>query len=71
MRNVRHIHRFMAERRRILLADGRVGRIVRIDTCFPVHNSQVSVWVQTEHGGPGVARVRAACIVGEAPAIAS
>jgi hypothetical protein len=68
MGSVRSIQRYMAEGCRVLLDDGRTGRIVRIDTRFPTGNTVVSVWVRAENGGPGLARVEAEAVVGPAPA---
>ena len=54
----------MADRRRVLLDDGRQGEIVRIETAFPDQSTTVSVWT-----GPrtGLAKVGIEHIVGEAP----
>jgi hypothetical protein len=54
----------MNERRAVRLADGRVGKIVRIDTLFPDNSTTVSVW--TDSRSPGVAKVSIADVVGEA-----
>jgi len=66
MANLRHIHEFMTERRRVLLDDGRVGRIVRVDTTFPEGRTKVSIWTG-DSPGPSVATVDAERIVGIAP----
>ena len=66
MANLRHIHEFMTDRRRVLLDDGRTGRIVRVDTTFPGGDTKVSVWTG-DSPGPSVARVDAQRIVGIAP----
>jgi len=55
----------MTERRGVLLDDGRLGRIVRVDTEFPRGSTTVSVWTETPRG-PGVAKVDITRIVGEA-----
>jgi hypothetical protein len=60
----------MTERRGVLLDDGRLGRIVRVDTEFPRGSTTVSVWTETPRG-PGVAKVDIARIVGEASKIRS
>jgi hypothetical protein len=65
MAHLRHIHRFMANRQVIRLEDGRVGKIVRIDTEFPRNQTTVSVWTETERG-PGLAKVDLSDIVGPA-----
>ncbi|MCC6667494.1 MAG: hypothetical protein IT375_27350 [Polyangiaceae bacterium] len=64
MANIRHIHQYMTDRRRVLLEDGRVGKIVRIDTDFPKGSTTVSVWTGE---GPGVAKVDIDAVVGPAP----
>ena len=68
MANLRHIHEFMTDRRRVLLDDGRTGRIVRVDTTFPAGKTEVSVWTG-DGPGPSVATVDARRIVGIAPAV--
>lgn len=42
---LRHIHRFMTERRRVVLSDGTTGRVVRVDTVFPGNETTISVWL--------------------------
>ncbi|MCA9594063.1 MAG: hypothetical protein KC776_12155 [Myxococcales bacterium] len=64
MSTIRHIHQYMTDRRRVLLKDGRVGKIVRVDTVFPKRNTTVSVWTGD---GPGVAKVDIDSVVGPAP----
>ena len=54
----------MNERRRVLLSDGRIGRVVRVDTTFPDNSTTVSVW--TDSKAPGVAKVSLSEVVGEA-----
>lgn len=63
MATLRHIHRYMNDRRAVLLDDGRSGKIVRVDTLFPDGETTVSVWTRTE-AGPGVAKVRLGAVVG-------
>ena len=46
MTTLRHIHRYMNERRAILLLDGRVGKISRVDTFFPKNETIVTVWLK-------------------------
>jgi hypothetical protein len=64
MANIRHIHQYMTDRRRVLLGDGRVGKIIRIDTDFPHGSTTVSVWTGE---GPGVTKVDIGEVVGPAP----
>jgi hypothetical protein len=53
----------MTGRRRVRLADGRTGIIVRIDTSFPGGDEELEVW--TDDGDkPGIAKVRATSIMG-------
>ena len=66
MSNIRHIHQYMTDRRRVLLEDGRVGRIVRVDTHYPKRSTTVSVWTGD---GPGVAKVDIKAVVGPAPKV--
>jgi hypothetical protein len=66
MTTLRHIHQYMTDRRRVLLEDGRVGKIVRVDTVFPKGSTTVSVWTETKKG-PGVAKVSLDSVVGPAP----
>jgi len=54
----------MNERRMVLLSDGRIGKVVRVDTTFPGNATTVSVW--TDSRSPGVAKVSLADVVGEA-----
>ena len=53
----------MNERRMVLLTDGRIGKVVRVDTLFPGNATTVSVW--TDSKAPGVAKVSLSDIVGE------
>jgi hypothetical protein len=66
MSNLRHIHQYMTDRRRVLLKDGRSGKIVRVDTLFPKGATTVSVWTESATG-PGVAKVDLDSVVGPAP----
>lgn len=68
MADVRRLRKFMADRRRVLLDDGRQGEIVRIETAFPDQRTLVSVWTGTR---TGLAKVSSEAIVGEAPAAES
>jgi hypothetical protein len=54
----------MNERRMVRLADGRVGKIVRVDTLFPDNATTVSVW--TNSNGPSIAKVSLTEVVGDA-----
>ncbi len=60
---LRHIHRYMNDRRRVVLADGRTGKIVRVDTVFPANDTMVTVWTDASQG-PGVTKVRLDDVVG-------
>ena len=40
----------------VRLADGRVGKIVRVDTTFPANKTEVSVYTLGAQG-PGIAKV--------------
>jgi hypothetical protein len=75
MATLRHLHRLMNERRMVQLSDGRVGKIVRVDTMFPDNATVVSIWTgSSEYGpnsngpasGPGISKVSITEIVGEA-----
>ena len=66
MPNLRHIHEYMTDRRRVLLDDGRTGRIVRVDTTFPQCSTTVSVWTENANG-PNVAKVDLGRVVGPVP----
>jgi len=63
MATLRYIHQLMNERRMVQLSDGRVGKVVRVDTLFPGNATTVSVW--TASNSPGVAKVALSDIVGE------
>ncbi len=54
----------------MLLEDGRVGKIVRVDTVFPKNSTTVSIWTETQQG-PGVAKVDMKSVLGPAPKKAS
>jgi hypothetical protein len=62
---LRHIHRFMSDRRRVALADGRTGKIVRVDTEFPRNDTTVTVWTDAP-SGPSVAKVQLDDVLGAA-----
>lgn len=63
MPTLRHIHQLMNERRSVRLVDGRIGKVVRVDTLFPDNSTTVSVW--TSSAGPGVAKVSLSEVIGE------
>jgi hypothetical protein len=46
MATLREIHRYMNERRTVVLADGRAGKISRVDTFFPSNETIVTVWLK-------------------------
>jgi hypothetical protein len=56
MASLRHVHQIMNERRPVVLADGRTGKIMRVDTWFPDNDTKVTVWT-ADGNGPGVAKV--------------
>jgi hypothetical protein len=61
---LRHLHQMMNERRSVQLSDGRVGKIVRVDTLFPDNAVTVTVW--TVPSGPSVSKVSLSDVVGAA-----
>jgi len=64
MTTLRHLHQWMNERRAVRLADGRIGRVVRVDTSFPANATTVSIW--TDSSSPRIAKVSLTEVVGEA-----
>jgi hypothetical protein len=56
MASLRHVHQIMNERRPVVLADGRTGKIMRVDTWFPDNDTKVTVWT-ADGNGPGIAKV--------------
>lgn len=64
MATLRHLHQLMNERRMIRLSDGRIGKVVRVDTLFPGNATTVTVW--TDNNGPTIAKVSLAEVLGEA-----
>jgi len=46
----------MDHRGQVELADGRTGKIVRVDTTFPGNQTTVTVWTDSP-SGPSVAKV--------------
>ena len=65
MTTLRDIHRYMNEKRFVSLMDGRVGKIVRVDTFFPDNDTTVRVWT-TDREQPSVVKVRLNDVVGPA-----
>jgi hypothetical protein len=70
MANLRQIHQYMTARRGVVLKDGRVGKIVRVDTEFPKGSTTVSIWTETPKG-PGVTKVSIDSVVGPATGVVS
>jgi hypothetical protein len=66
MAELSYIHKVMTERRRVVLDDGRTGKIIRLDTAFPGPRTTVSVWMDDAEG-PSVAKVDIDHVVGLAP----
>lgn len=64
MATLRHLHQIMNERRMVQLSDGRVGKIVRVDTLFPDNATTVTIW--TDSSAPGISKVSLADVVGVA-----
>jgi hypothetical protein len=56
MASLRHIHQIMNERGSVRLADGRTGKIMRVDTLFPDHEVKITVWT-SDRLRPGLAKV--------------
>ena len=46
MASLRDVHRYMNERRTVVLIDGRTGKISRLDTFFPSNETIVTVWLK-------------------------
>ena len=44
MATLRLVHQMMNERRMVQLVDGRIGKVVRVDTLFPGNATTVSIW---------------------------
>ena len=65
MTTLRDIHRYMNEKRFVSLTDGRIGKIVRVDTFFPDNDTTVRVWT-TDDAQPNVVKVRLAEVLGPA-----
>ena len=58
MLTLRLVKQLQDRRSVVRLDDGRVGKIVRVDTTFPENRTEVSVYYTTEDGRrPGIAKV--------------
>ena len=66
MAELTRIQQYMKDRRRVLLDDGRTGKIIRLDTAYPGHKTTVSLWTES-HEGPREAKVDIRRVVGLAP----
>lgn len=55
MMTLKTVRRMQDARRPVQLDDGRIGKIVRVDTTFPGNHTEVSVYTLGE--GPGIAKV--------------
>lgn len=56
MLTLRRIQALQDQRSVVRLEDGRVGKIVRVDTTFPQNETVVSVYTEDARG-PGIAKV--------------
>jgi hypothetical protein len=56
MASLRHVHQIMNERKLVQLADGRTGKIMRVDTWFPDNDTKVTIWTP-DAARPGLAKV--------------
>ena len=61
MATLRTLHQIMNERRQVVLSDGRVGKVVRVDTLFPDNFTTVTIW--TPSHPPQVAKVALSDII--------
>lgn len=57
MLTLRHIQQLQDRRSVVRLEDGRVGKIIRVDTTFPANRTVVSVYTEDGIKGPGIAKV--------------
>lgn len=57
MLTLRHIQQLQDQRSVVRLEDGRVGKIIRVDTTFPANRTVVSVYTEDGTQGPGIAKV--------------
>lgn len=63
MLTLRRIQELQDKRSTVQLADGRVGRIVRLDTTFPANRTEVSVYTMGAQG-PGITKVSLELVTG-------
>ncbi len=56
MLTLRRIQKLQDLRSAVRLADGRVGKIIRVDTTYPANKTEVSVYTKDAQG-PGIAKV--------------
>lgn len=56
MMTLRTVRKMQDARKAVQLDDGRVGKIVRVDTTFPGNHTEVSVYTLGQDG-PGLAKV--------------
>ncbi len=56
MLTLRRVQALQDQRSVVRLEDGRVGKIVRVDTTFPANKTEVSVYTE-DAKGPGIAKV--------------
>lgn len=56
MLTLRRVQELQDRRSVVQLADGRVGKIIRVDTTFPANKTVVSIYTQSA-AGPGIAKV--------------
>ncbi len=66
MADLSRIQQYMKNKRRVLLDDGRTGKIIRLDTVYPGKTTIVSLWTESLEG-PREARVDICRVVGLAP----
>jgi hypothetical protein len=64
MLTLRRIQELQDRRSMVRLPDGRVGKIVRLDTTFPANTTVVSVYTVGPQG-PGIAKVSLELLTGE------
>jgi hypothetical protein len=63
MATLRLIHQYMTERCQVQLDDGRIGKIMRVDTTFPGRVSVVSIWTG-DADGPSIFKVDIERVIG-------
>jgi hypothetical protein len=57
MLTLRHVQALQDQGSAVKLDDGRIGKIVRVDTLFPQNTTEVSVYYTEGAHGPGIAKV--------------